>query len=75
MRMSLPRIFRTLALCLALMLITPAALADGLTSITCGITATEDIQLRPLELNQRDMVSVLDMVYEGLFAMDDNYQP
>ena len=43
--------------------------------LTCAIVATDDLELRPLELNQRDVVSVLDLVYEGLFSMDDNYMP
>ena len=34
-----------------------------------------DLALRPLELNQRDVVSLLGLVYEGLFEMDDNAQP
>ena len=50
----------------------PAEPADYL---SCAIVATDDLALRPLELNQRDVVSVLDLVYEGLFAMDDNYMP
>ena len=45
------------------------------TSLTCAIVATDDLVLRPLELNQRDAVSVLDLVYESLFALDDNYMP
>jgi len=60
-----------LTVCLA-----PAwSLAADNTYLTCAIVATDDLALRPLELNQRDVVSVLDLVYEGLFAMDDNYVP
>ena len=51
------------------------ALAEDITSLTCAIVATNDLELRPLELNQRDVVSVLDLVYEGLFSMDDDYAP
>ena len=48
-------------LCLLLML--PAlSLAAGTTSLSCAIVATDDLALRPLELNQRDVVSVLDLV-------------
>ena len=50
-------------------------LAADVSSLTCAIVATNDLKLRPLELNQRDAVSVLDIVYEGLFELDDNYQP
>lgn len=74
--MSISHLFRLLALVLTLaLLLTGIAAAEELTSLTVGITATSDIALRPLELNQRDMVSVMDMVYEGLFYIDDNYQP
>ncbi len=76
MRTSFSRFTRVLALMLALVLMMPlCAAAEELSSLTVGITVTPDIQLRPLELNQRDMVSVMDMVYEGLFTIDDNYQP
>ena len=64
-----------LILALTLVLIPCAALGADPTFLTCAIVATEDTELRPLELNQRDVVSVLDLVYEGLFAMDDNYMP
>lgn len=60
----------SLALCPAL-----SQAASAPTYLTCAIVATDDLELRPLELNQRDVVSVLDLVYEGLFAMDDNYMP
>lgn len=60
----------------ALLAITPAAAsASDIATLSCAVVATNDLRLRPLELNQRDVVSVLDLVYEGLFAMDDNYQP
>jgi len=75
MRHSASRFFRLLPALMLLTLISSAALGEGLSSLTVGITATPQIQLRPLELNERDMVSVLDMVYEGLFSLDDNYQP
>ena len=65
-----------LSLALILALAAPCcALAEGLNYLTCAIVATDDLALRPLELNQRDVVSVLDLVYEGLFAMDDDYVP
>lgn len=73
--MSISRSFRLLALLLVLTLLPFGGIAEELSGLTVGITATADIALRPLELNQRDMVSVMDMVYEGLFAIDDNYQP
>lgn len=62
----------------ALLALTPAAslaVAGAPSSLSCAIVATDDLRLRPLELNQRDVVSVLDLIYEGLFTLDDNYQP
>lgn len=62
------------ALTLLVLLGSSAATADT-DSLTCAIVATNDLELRPLQLNQRDAVSVLDLVYEGLFTLDDNYAP
>lgn len=76
MRNSLSRRLLALVLLAALSLCPAAASAASAPSyLTCAIVATDDLELRPLELNQRDVVSVLDLVYEGLFAMDDNYMP
>ena len=76
MSRSFRRLTRSIACALLILLIT---LAPSLscasyytTSLTCAIVATDDLALRPLELNQRDVVSVLDLVYEGLFMLDDN---
>ena len=64
------------ALFVCVMTLCPAlSQAAAPTYLTCAIVATDDLELRPLELNQRDVVSVLDLVYEGLFSMDDNYMP
>ena len=71
--MSINRLCTALVLLLLLALGAPALAST--TSLTCAIMATDDLRLRPLELNQRDVVSVLDLVYEGLFTLDDNYQP
>ena len=71
--MSIKRLCTALVLLLLLALGAPALAST--TSLTCAIMATDDLRLRPLELNQRDVVSVLDLVYEGLFTLDDNYQP
>ena len=67
--------FRVLfPLVLFLALLGSQALAVS-SSLICAIVATDDLALRPLELNQRDAVSVLDLVYEGLFYLDDDYAP
>lgn len=64
-----------LLLCMAMALCPTLACASEIGALSCAIVATSDLRIRPLELNQRDVVSVVDLVYEGLFAMDDNYQP
>ena len=60
----------TLLLCAGL---TPARALD--TSLTVAIVADDTMQLYPLSLRERDPVSVLALVYEGLFELDDNEQP
>ena len=69
-RLSL-RVTTLLLFIAALLLIPACALGSDLTTLNCAIVATKDLRLRPLELNQRDVVSVLDLVYEGLFSIDD----
>ena len=39
-------------------------------SLSVAVVADDHLALRPLELNQRDVVSLLGLVYEGLFEMD-----
>lgn len=74
LRIKPVRQIAALMMALTLVLVPSLSLAaDGY--LTCAIVATDDLALRPLELNQRDVVSVLDLVYEGLFTMDDNYVP
>ncbi|MCR4708162.1 MAG: hypothetical protein K5746_09500 [Clostridiales bacterium] len=63
--------FLFLSLC---MMICASSVAQT-SSLQLGIVATSDVTLRPLQLNQRDVVSVLNLVYEGLFTVDDNYLP
>ena len=58
-----------------LMLLPVCAQGADTSFLTCAIVATDDLALRPLELNQRDVVSILDLVYEGLFTLDDDYVP
>ena len=70
------RISRFAALLLACaLLVLPAAGLAASTSLSVAIVADDHLALRPLELNHRDVVSLLNLVYEGLFEIDDNYQP
>ena len=70
------RISRFAALLLACVLLAlPAAGLAASSSLSVAVVADDHLALRPLELNQRDVVSLLNLVYEGLFEMDDNAQP
>ena len=70
------RISRFAALLLACaLLVLPAAGLAASTSLSVAIVADDHLALRPLELNLRDVVSLLNLVFEGLFEIDDNYQP
>jgi len=75
MRKTLFLMRRAAALLLVLALCPALGCGEAASYMTCAIVATDDMALRPLELNQRDVVSVADLVYEGLFTMDDNYAP
>lgn len=66
--------FAVLLLACALLVLPAAGLAAS-TSLSVAIVADDHLALRPLELNHRDVVSLLNLVYEGLFEIDDNYQP
>lgn len=60
---------------ICLMILMPAMALSATTAVTCGIVATNNLDLRPLQLNQRDAVTITDLVYEGLFMLDDDYMP
>lgn len=75
MRKNFLRLRIILMMSAFLLLVPVAAQSESSSFLTCAIVATDDLALRPLELNQRDVVSVLDLVYEGLFTMDDDYVP
>ncbi len=52
------------------------SLAENIRSeLTIGIKDTKTLTLRPLLPQERDMVSVYDLVYESLISIDDDYQP
>ncbi len=68
------RLFQIFSITFLLIMISLAGVAST-TSITCGIVAKSDLELRPLQLNQRDAVTMTDLVYEGLFTLDDDYMP
>ena len=45
------------------------------TSLTVGIQSTKTALIRPLDPQERDVMSVYDLVYESLVTIDDNYLP
>ena len=70
------RISHFAALLLAcVLLVLPAAGLAASTSLSVAVVADDHLALRPLEINQRDVVSLMSLVYEGLFEVDDNAQP
>lgn len=73
-RRRLPRKLLCLLLALPLIAATAPALALG-SSMTVGIVASDTMELAPLSLRERDPVSMLALVYEGLFTLDDDEQP
>ncbi len=67
-------------LILAVLLLLPAdaVLADTekIGSVfTVGIQCYKTLELRPLDPQERDMLSVYDIVYDSLVTIDDNYFP
>jgi len=59
-----------------LLLPLPAAEASNVDdSLTVGIQSTKTALIQPLDLKERDMVSIYDLVYESLVVIDDNYLP
>lgn len=44
-------------------------------SLTIGMQSTKTLTIRPLDPQERDMLSVYNIVYESLFYIDDDYKP
>lgn len=44
-------------------------------SISIGIQSSKTVVLRPLDPQERDMLSIYDMIWESLIIIDDNYTP
>lgn len=67
----------TLLLCLMFFTIClPAAEASNVgDSLVVGIESTKTTAIRPLEPKERDMMSIYDLLYDGLVTIDDNYLP
>mgnify|MGYP002624450721 CR=1 FL=1 len=64
-----------LILCLCL-LIPPEGLASNVAdALVVAISLTKTSSVRPLEPNERDILSIYDLVYESVVTIDDNYLP
>lgn len=69
---------RLLLILLLTTLLMPAdqAFAENVgTSITIGIQSTKTLTLRPFEPQERDMLSIYNVVYDSLVTIDDDYLP
>ena len=70
---------RTVSLFLTILLLLSAenSLADRKLekSITIGIQCTKTVTIRPLEPQERDMISIYNIMYESLLTIDDDYMP
>ena len=65
-----------LALCLCLLGCLPAAEASNVEdSLVVGIQSTKTTAIRPLDPQERDMMSIYDLLYDSLVTIDDNYLP
>ena len=62
-----------LALCLLTPLAAEATNVDD--SLIVGIQSTKTPLLRPLDPKERDIMSIYDLVYDGLVTIDDDYLP
>ena len=62
-----------LMLCLFLPLAADATNVED--SLIIGIQSTKTPLLRPLDPKERDIMSIYDMVYDGLVSIDDDYLP
>ena len=67
----------SLFLTILLLLAADVSLADRKLekSITIGIQCTKTVTLRPLEPQERDMISIYNIMYESLLTIDDDYMP
>ncbi len=67
---------RALSLFLAALLVSVPLFALAVpTSMRVAMVVPKDMQLYPLKVADRDAVSLLDLVYESLFELDDSREP
>lgn len=69
---------RIISLILLILLLIPSdiSLAENVGNrITFGIQSTKTTAVRPFEPQERDILSVYNVIYESLITIDDNYLP
>ena len=64
-----------LTLCLILAAIPEAHASNVEQSLVVGIQSNKTARIRPLDPEERDFLSVYDLMYESLVVIDDNYMP
>lgn len=65
-----------LLLCLCSITWLPAAKASNVgDNLVIGIQSTKTTAIRPLDPRERDMMSVYELLYDGLVTIDDNFLP
>ena len=62
-------------LTLSLPLLSSAKASNVEDSLIVGIQSTKTSIIRPLEPQERDMMSIYNLIYESLIVIDDNYLP
>lgn len=60
---------------LIMLWLNPAAATNVEDTLTMGMQAPRTASIRPLDPEERDMLSVYNVVYESLIVIDDNYLP
>ena len=67
---------KALSVCLALVLLMPCAGAVTMDDeLTLGMISVKTTRLNPLCAAEREFQSLTALIYEGLYAIDDNYRP
>lgn len=68
-------IIKALALLLALCLCAPALATTMDSSLSLGMISVKTTSLNPLTAEEREFQSITALMYEGLYALDDDYMP
>lgn len=69
-------IIKLAALMLAFSLLCPAALATTMDdTLTLGMISVKSTHLNPLQSEEREFQSLTALMFEGLYALDDDYMP